>query len=1357
MATGTASGTLDSSFSNDAKLELWSPFDGDVDVPRGSVAVGVRFNRIAWGNPVGIKSKGLIAAGMENSELHLWDPVKILKHETAEASLVSKMTNHTGPVKALDFNPIKHNLLASGATKAEVFIWDMNNPVKPFAPPPSRSLDDVTSVSWNHIVQSVLAVSSNNGYTVVWDIREANGQKGREVATLSYIGSVNQIPAYGQSRSGNLSGPQYGSRWMTPSVGRAGSVSSVVWHPENPTKLATSSEDDAAPIVLIWDLRNARAPERILSGHEKGVLSLAWCQKDVDLLVSCGKDCRTVCWNPTSGELVAELPPSSNWSFQTAWCPQNPDLVATASFDARIAIHSLQSTNDESDVSRASLSAPVPADGSDIFGDRGILAMNSARAAVSLKQVPRWYKRPASATFTFGGRLVMIFHPMPRSGTGAENASESKSSLSVRIQQVVTEPTLVERALRLEDASQARNLHSLCEERANQMLAKSSTKEVQNWRLLTTLFKTESRDELISLLDFSKEEVKIMVERLIESHRASKRPTGLSRVVSEVGPAVTLAESGFTESESITREPLVTFADVPTERSPVSSEAISEVVAGVADPAPSEDSVSAISEGLKTAEVESEITEPSLFGDDNANVSGPTAASLDFYSSMRNGRPASLPDHLFSRVSQAASSVGATLGSRTSSLASENVKTNTFQIYPKDGSQSDRLITKALVLGDFESAVSLCISTERFADAILLAVRGGTQLLQRAQKAYLDKQTVNLPYLRLYHSIAMDDLVDIVQNAELSEWQEIFVIVCTFANKDEFSNLLEQLGQRIEYFSHLSPANKLEASAYSQDEYRNNAILCYLAAGKLDKVVSIWLEQMREEEEAFRSSSINDRIPGSAFHADVLQAFIEKVAIFKSAINYVDLDLAHPTESSSSAVSAGGVRTYKLAGLYDCYCEYAELLASQGLVNTALRFIAQTPLDYGASFGRTFSVEMRERLSKSIGLTSIVSNSLSPSEQKTPTIPTKVQPLDRLLPETLPAHDHYQNAYNQPSAGRGFTSSNYNPAAGGCDSASATYSTPYESSCSHASPNTTHYTTMTTAGSFLPPPPVTLGSSPIPTRAPNTVQLPPPPASRHVIGEVGGWNDAPVVNAARKSLAPAQKQVITSPFPHPNSSMVPPQHGGYNVQPAAHPPVTAGSTRPLQTHSEIQSSVHHSMYPPSTAPLMYPQPLQQGGAFPGGQPQQIFEGRGQIYHSVGKPAGFTHSPREAQRAVPPAPTSRYEAPKSKYPDGDRSHIPETSRPIYVALQRLMNQIKQVIPKKMVDDTERRLNVLFDALNCGTVPREVIDELLDIVKAIENRNLSHALQLHVSLLTSGVKSDELTTYMPAIKMLITKLQ
>jgi protein transport protein SEC31 len=75
--------------------------------------------------------------------------------------------------------------------------------------------------------------------------------------------------AYG----GGASGAQAGSA-------RRG-MSDVGWHPDNvceplrdwhvltptayATRLVTSSEDDASPIIMVWDLRNARAPEKVWS------------------------------------------------------------------------------------------------------------------------------------------------------------------------------------------------------------------------------------------------------------------------------------------------------------------------------------------------------------------------------------------------------------------------------------------------------------------------------------------------------------------------------------------------------------------------------------------------------------------------------------------------------------------------------------------------------------------------------------------------------------------------------------------------------------------------------------------------------------------------------------------------------------------------------------------------------------------------------------------------------------------------------------------------------------------------------------------------------------------------------------
>jgi hypothetical protein len=38
----------------------------------------IRFHRLAWGHAAGLRSRGVIAAGMENAELDVWDPIKIL-------------------------------------------------------------------------------------------------------------------------------------------------------------------------------------------------------------------------------------------------------------------------------------------------------------------------------------------------------------------------------------------------------------------------------------------------------------------------------------------------------------------------------------------------------------------------------------------------------------------------------------------------------------------------------------------------------------------------------------------------------------------------------------------------------------------------------------------------------------------------------------------------------------------------------------------------------------------------------------------------------------------------------------------------------------------------------------------------------------------------------------------------------------------------------------------------------------------------------------------------------------------------------------------------------------------------------
>lgn len=63
--------------------------------------------------------------------------------------------------------------------------------------------------------------------------------------------------------------------------------------------------------------------------------------------------------------------------------------------------------------------------------------------------------------------------------------------------------------------------------------------------------------------------------------------------------------------------------------------------------------------------------------------------------------------------------------------------------------------------------------------------------------------------------------------------------------------------------------------------------------------------------------------------------------------------------------------------------------------------------------------------------------------------------------------------------------------------------------------------------------------------------------------------------------------------------------------------------------------------------------------------------------------------------------------------GDRSHIPASLQPAYSTITGVLGQLRTAFPaqKRLLDDVEKRLNPLFDALNCETLPEPVVEKLL----------------------------------------------
>ncbi|KAG7098021.1 hypothetical protein E1B28_005326 [Marasmius oreades] len=1466
LATGTVAGALDESFSNESQLEIWAPDFSDQNEydlggegyngPRGAVRETSRFNRLTWGYVDSNRSQGVIAAGMENGELAFWDASKILAGACATESLMLRNSQHTGPVRALDFNPIQTSLLSSGGVGGEVYIWDLKDPSKPYTPTPgsrSTKLDEITSVAWNQQVQYVLAGASSTGYTVVWDLRGK-----REVVALAYGGGT-----------GTLGGSATGSGMAAG--GRRG-MSAIAWHPDNATRLVTASEDDSSPIIMVWDLRNARAPEKILTGHEKGVLSLSWCKQDADLLLSCGKDNRALCWNPQTSEIIGELPSADNWAFQVEWCPRNPDLLATAFFDGTIGIHSIQSTNETT----TSSSAQTQADGSDIFDVPGF-SRSTPGGTLSLKQPPRWLRRSSSASFGFGGKLVSV--------SNLPSAQGKNQSSVVHIAKVVTEDELVERAKKLQKAIEG-------DEDALKEFAKDkSGSGDEGWKALLSLYQADSRDELVGLLGFSKAEVAARVAEAVESLKKRAEETTVTTETQREQDLVDM------------RLPVVSFAEPEKEvgDSPVAEEGEEEMDDAEATPeadtlslekTPSEASAGATSDATsaanRLADTESNTTVPSLFGDDNPP--GQLDAHDDFFNTISSSADTTIgsagrvlvPHHNYGLDS----SVAATIGSRPSSADSDTLKSNTFRIYPSDESEAERLVTKALVLGDITSAVELCLSSDRFADALLLAVRGGPELLQKTQQAYFERQTIFSPYLRLFQSIVTNDLADIVQNADLAEWQEIFVVLCTFASKEEFGSLAEQLGRRLEFqytIARGSDGNHREEQPPEKEwsEYRKNATLTYLASSRLERLVNIWVEEMAEEE----TRLLSDGLASSRYaaHANALQTFIEKVTVFRSATKYADEDLALATSSSTETAD---VKTYKLSALYDRYFEYASALASQGLVKEAVGFLKLTPGDYKGSGsvggGEDLNLE-KDRLLVVTGTKEGVA----------------AAPASAVASTSRAAYQGYTQPAIQPHAGP-YVSYNAGVAGAGGNAAPG----PYGPSSTAASGAYAAPTTTTASGAYAPPagatgqhPPAPVSSAYAPpasmttgpynaysspqslTQPPHmrvqqpTVMQPPPRAPGASLPskrtENGGWNDAPVVSSRTRTPnqgnSPANKPAaIVSPFPNaqpsptastnslpgqPPANLPPPPRPGSRSGP---PPRGMGgnSPRPGQQMFSAPPPVRppsgapgqHNVVPPPARMMSPPQGLQRpspaqsgpfgslpgsrGPVFPGqtppppvgqfsrpplpGQPSQAPPqpsgpsgaratpppgpyapppGLGQMQsppqphmqpspvgpyapppgsnpqgprpppQAGGPPAGMTAPPPPPGGAPAPPLRAQQAGPTPpKYPAGDRSHIPDHARPIFTVMSGLLGRLRQTQPsqKRLVEDLERRMNPLFDALNCDTLSQPMVDQLLVLVQAMANNDKSAALAIHVEILTSQSQTNDIGMWMSGVKQLIMRL-
>ncbi|XP_072310454.1 protein transport protein Sec31A isoform X2 [Eucyclogobius newberryi] len=1454
LATGTSAQQLDASFSTTASLELFelNLADPSLDVkPCGTLSSKHRYHTLVW-SPFGIDGQGLasgvLIAGGDNGNVILYDPVKILSGDSDV--IIAESDIHTGPVRALDINPFQTNLVASGGNESEIYIWDINNFGSPMTPgPKTQPLEDISCVAWNRQVQHILASTSTSGRTSVWDLRKND-------LIIKVCDHSNRMHCSG-----------------------------IAWNPEVATQLVMASEDDRMPVIQMWDLRFASSPLKILENHTRGVLAIAWSSVDPELLLSCGKDSRILCWNPNTAEILYELPTGNQWCFDIQWCTRNPAVFSTAGFNSCINICSIMGGTSQAQSQRHVDQLSNSFGHMDPFGTGQTLpplelpqSGTLSTTVNPLKKPPKWIQRPVGASFAFGGKLVSLENGKPNP---QQPNPQQPIPRVVHVSQVVTETNFLKRSNQLQDTIGSGQFVEFCQGKIN--LAVNEFEKIV-WSFLKANFDSSTRSSFLELLGYNKEELSLKISAALTEKPAEMdapplcdaQPVADLNIVpaadnpeavfdliaaANLEPSATLeldsappteseetlevnAEEksallmdhnceivdhkqmadGFTDqqwddeeiileeevnyiidsneetshdpcaevlkasSEEPSQAPLVEVLQAPSEEP--SQDPFTEIVQAPSeapsqnpfteilqapseepsqdpftevlqapseepsqdpfteilqapseepsqDPftevlqAPSEEpSQDPFTEVLQapseepsqdpfTEILQAPSEEPSQDPFTEILQAPSEAPSQDPFTEILQAPSEAPSQDPFTEILQAPSEqlrIGEVLKTPEDSalhVIAPEVNPNLCRSQDVDG-----LITQALLTGDFEGAVELCLLDNRMADGIILAIAGGAELLEKTQKKYFIKSQSKLN--KLISAVVMKDLHDILSTCELQNWKEALAAVMTYAHTQEFSSLCDLLGGRLE------EANDPQLQA--------QACLCYICAGNLEKLVSCWLKTQE----------------GNAPHA--LQDLVEKVVVMRHAVELTQ---------NSGPLAFGVLLAKKMS-------EYANLLASQGCLATAITYLPDEPNHL-----------LRERLNFALGQQDTASFKM-PNErpQQTPILAQSNYPYSVVQPTTTAPsqHQYYQpveppnSVCEKPTTGTAAVPS--------ASSAPFMHSLQYQTyaqvnQCPQGADRLTVYGTHQYSSSVAPP--LAEASAPHPPGFH-------PQYSQHVSSQTAyapspHGNQCPSLSSS--SNPPLFTTIPTStPCAIPPPSMASFKHGGpgspgsYMLQPPQSGPSGPqnGWNDPPTLSRGPKKKVPENYTPP--APITFPIMAPLGVDL---QSQQIPSGSLQVMGQVPQPVQTPYSGIQ-QPFAPPAmnpmnitiPKSRSEgAPGAPIGDVIQSMPAEkvTKKPIpdeHLVLKTTFEGVIQKClivasdpqTKRKLDDANKRLETLYDKLREQTLSPAIVGGLHNIARTIESRSYTDGLNIHTHIVSSS-NFSEISGFMPVLKVVLTQ--
>ncbi|CAF0715359.1 unnamed protein product [Adineta steineri] len=220
----------------------------------------------------------------------------------------------------------------------------------------------------------------------------------------------------------------------------------------------------------------------------------------------------------------------------------------------------------------------------------------------------------------------------------------------------------------------------------------------------------------------------------------------------------------------------------------------------------------------------------------------------------------------------------------------------------------ETLLSRCIMLGQFEAAVELCCNEQRYTDALLLAHLGGQDLLYKTQKRYFEK--VQTPTTKLIDIVTNQDWPRLIESSNMTNWRDILVALLTYTNGATFIDLCNQLGHRLAQ-QHIG----------TNDSLRTYAAICFICTGNLEQFDIAWSSKYQQQ----GMSSMQ------------LEQLIEKLFILKRSVDYSSAQQKKTVNTAAASMDGPSISRHLTL--------FGQLLANEGCARAALVYLGniQTP------------------------------------------------------------------------------------------------------------------------------------------------------------------------------------------------------------------------------------------------------------------------------------------------------------------------------------------------------------------------------------------------------------------------------